>query len=92
MSILCSSGGFSERQLQSVAVLLKSCLTSSLVFPEVDFRRCVHEGGCGGISPAAYEKRVQNMLVSVSEAALLRLRRCPTHSLPYVCLIPYPLI
>jgi len=33
-----------------------------------------------GISPAAYEKRVQNMLVSVSEAALLRLRRCPTHS------------
>ena len=34
------------------------CLsTSSLVFPEVDFWRCVCEGGCVGISSAAYEKR-----------------------------------
>jgi len=51
--------------------------TSSLVFPEVDFRKCVYEGGCVGISPAAYEKRVQNMLVSVSEAALIQRRTVP---------------
>ena len=82
MSILHSSGGFSERQLQSVAVLL------DVVYPLLPWSSLrstsgdvsMKEGVCMGISPAAYEKRVQNMLVSVSEAAPLRLRRPPTHS------------
>ena len=66
MSILCSSGGFSERQLQSVAVLL------DVVYPLLPWSSLrstsgnVHEGGCVmcgylssssvSISPAAYEK------------------------------------
>jgi len=80
MSILCSSGGFSERQLQSVAILL------DVVYPLLPWSSLRSTSGdvsikeCVWVSLRLHTRNVQNMLVSVSEAALLRLRRCPTHS------------